>query len=110
MIAQRWFGGLPWFPASGIVATPAGAWVSITEGLGGNAFPSHQLGRARGGCCPSERLRLSRVETLRGPLDEADVEAERLDPPCESLRLDGWIVTTEEVIDTGVVVEGTRAE
>jgi len=69
--------------------------------------PRTSLGERGEGAGRREGLRLSRAETLRGPLDQADVEAERLDLPCESLRLDGWIVTTLEVVGTGVIVPGT---
>ena len=34
VISQRWFEGVPWYPRSGIVATPAGVWLS--SGGGGN--------------------------------------------------------------------------
>ncbi len=43
-------------------------------------------------------------------LDEADRVTERFDPPCESLRLDSWIMTALEVVRARVVVQGTRAQ
>ena len=47
---------------------------------------------------------------LGGALVQADFEPECLDPPCESLRLDGWIVTTLEVVRSGVLVDRTIVE
>ena len=41
---------------------------------------------------------------------DGDVEAERLDPPLEPLRLDGGIVSALEVLGAGVVVEGAVGE
>jgi hypothetical protein len=45
-----------------------------------------------------------------GFLGDGDGEPESLDPALEPLCLNGGIVTALEVIGTGVLIEGARAE